>query len=220
MIAGSLLFRIAATGWHANPVALYVVTPARLDSLAAGSLVAVWHATGAGGLSRLVPLARTTVALAIMGLAALILPGVQKWNPTGIEEIASIFQRTPVALTLVAACFGALLLITLSVRPDGVWTRVLSSRPLTILGRYSFAMFLFHQPIRAVVRQFLLAPIDLPTLAGSRLPGQAVFFVVCFSITLTTAVVSWHLFEKHFLQPPRLNWPRARHHALSPKGAA
>lgn len=220
LVAASLLFRIGAIGWQANPVALYVATPARLGSLAVGSLVAVWHATGAGELSRLGARARAVAALSMVGLAALILPSVQRWSGTGIEEIASIFQRTPLALTLVAAGFGSLLTITLSARPGGVWIRALSSRPLTALGRYSFAMFLFHQPIRAVVRQFLLAPIDLPTLAGSRIPGQVVFFGVCLSITFVAAMASWHLFEKHFLHLPGLNVPRTLRHALDPKGAA
>lgn len=220
LITCSVLFRTIAINWHINPVALYVATPARLDSLAVGSLIAVWHVGRQGNLSGFARSAALAAACSAIVLVAIMLPSVNDWHGTGIEQIASIFQRTPVAITLVAACFGGLLVSVLSAAPRAAIVRILSSPLLTTLGRYSFAMFLFHQPIRALVRRFVLAPVDLPTLAGSRIPGQLAFYAICVLITLVAAIASWHLYERPFLRLPHLTWRGEDRRGLHFKGAA
>jgi peptidoglycan/LPS O-acetylase OafA/YrhL len=74
-------------------------------------------------------------------------------------------------------------------------------------------MYLFHMPLRAVLRDRLYGPSRFPTLFGSELPGQLLFYAASIAITLAAAMASWHLYEKHFLKLKRF-FPAA--HAATP----
>jgi len=60
-------------------------------------------------------------------------------------------------------------------------------------------MYIFHVPI-IVWLYPLLSVVSVPTLAGSHLPRQLVFLAVTGSVSLLAAMVSWYLYESHFLK--------------------
>ena len=79
------------------------------------------------------------------------------------------------------------------------WSRAFANPVLRVLGKYSYALYLFHNPMRALVRDLVYGPESFATFLGSKMPGQFLFYVLSFAVTLPVAWLSWHLFEKHFL---------------------
>ena len=67
------------------------------------------------------------------------------------------------------------------------------------MGRYSYALYLFHVPIRRFIRDEYFPVASFPVLFDSPLPGQLLFYVVATAPALALAWLSWHLFEKRIL---------------------
>lgn len=108
-----------------------------------------------------------------------------------------------VGLSLVALSFAALLATVLSLPPAHRLVQLFSTRWLRSFGKYSYAMYLVHVPLAAVVRDTIYGPNELLSLFGSKIPGQIVFYILAMSLIFGVAVVSWHACEKHFLQLKR-----------------
>lgn len=76
--------------------------------------------------------------------------------------------------------------------------RVLNVPWLRSVGKYSYAIYLFHQIVGQVMSQ-AVRHIQPPTLFGSALPAAAVFWLVSGFITFGLAWLSWQLFERRIL---------------------
>jgi peptidoglycan/LPS O-acetylase OafA/YrhL len=76
--------------------------------------------------------------------------------------------------------------------------RVLTVRPLLAIGKYSYAMYLLHIPLRDELRDIVGGKV-LPQIFGSQIPVQVALLAVGIVVPYFVAVASWHLFEKHFL---------------------
>jgi peptidoglycan/LPS O-acetylase OafA/YrhL len=72
-----------------------------------------------------------------------------------------------------------------------------------MFGRYSYALYLFHLPIRRFIRDEYFPVADFPTWLGSPLPGQLLFYVVATAPALLLAWASWHLYERQCLKLTR-----------------
>jgi peptidoglycan/LPS O-acetylase OafA/YrhL len=97
-----------------------------------------------------------------------------------------------------AACFGALLILTVAAAERRWLSRLGHSRPLQFFGKYSYAMYVFQLPLIPAVAFLVTAP-GLASSLGSAWLGQAAYCAILFCLTTLVAVASWHLFEKHFL---------------------
>ena len=112
-------------------------------------------------------------------------------------------RQTPMiqyGYTVVALLFASLLTVSLSIRTSSRMGAVLTSRILTIPGKYCYALYLFNRPVVGFVSVYLFDYVAFPRLYGSSIPGQLVFFPIVFALSLLCAVLSWYLFEKHFLK--------------------
>jgi len=77
------------------------------------------------------------------------------------------------------------------------WAGVLRAPPLRLLGRYSYAMYIFHKPLHDLLGKPLLQSLGWYEHAG---PALATGYIVAGTLaTLALAMLSYHLFEKHFL---------------------
>ena len=87
-------------------------------------------------------------------------------------------------------------------RPESSLARVLSWRGLVTLGTYSYAMYLVHVPLLRVVSKVGLPP---QWTGSERWPLVWVvgYPAVLGVFTLGSAMLSWHLCEKHFLAQKR-----------------
>jgi peptidoglycan/LPS O-acetylase OafA/YrhL len=190
LVVVSLAVRLALVVYGATPIHVALLTPARLDALALGSWVAL--AARGGGLVRLIgPSRRVGLVAAAVALGMAVIP----WTASGpgfpvLEVLYS---------TALAAAFASLLVLAVTGPPGSRLSRVLSSRVLMTFGAFSYALYLFHNPVQAAIRDTCFGPSRFPTLFGSPLPGQLMFYAVATVPALALAWLSWHLYEKHWL---------------------
>ena len=190
-IAASLTMRIVWWAMSPNPVATYMLTPARFDALAMGGLLASL-AREPGGLVRLVPAAQVTLGVAgtlLVALFAALRPSYEATQP-----------MQTVGFTLLALFFGAALVLAVTARPGGRPWRALSGGLLATFGRYSYAIYVLHLTVIYIVAGHGLADDALPRLFGSQIPGMLFLVAVCATISLALAWLSWQLLERRFLQ--------------------
>jgi len=170
---------------------LYTLTPFRIEPLVFGSLAAVLVRS-----ERAYPILRSgrfllgmTTCGALMLFAVLI-----TGRTTG-------FEGPPMAtygFTSFALIFSGLVLYSYVYSGSPEWPASLLRKPsLRAIGKYSYAMYVFHLPV------FLVYGVVVPRILIA-LPEQWRFsawifaVLVGFALVYGTAVLSWHLLEKHF----------------------
>lgn len=186
----SVAGRYTLLSFDLSATALYVLTITRMEPLAAGAIVALLLREGR--LSNLMQrvAAAHFVALGMLGLVLVwVIAGGFRWdNPVVMSVGYPIVALVAAGLVLIAA------------RAAGETSGWLQSAVLVTLGRYSYAMYLFHLPVRAAIRDMSMPVASWTNFPGGIITAQLVFYIVSISSTLLIAVVSYHLFEKHFLR--------------------
>lgn len=201
ILALSPLVRLGIDMVMPNGVASYTLLPARLDGLALGGLIAL----AIRGKHSLPVLGRSGRRMLLVGGAGLLLLiAFGQW--TGWKELLPALNRDVqlAGYSLVALLFGGLLLHSLATPEGSRLHRLLSSRMLQSFGKYSYGLYLFHVPLRNVIRERVALAGGLPRLGGSEVPAQAVLFLGAIGLTWVVAVGSWHVYEKHWLGLKRL----------------
>jgi peptidoglycan/LPS O-acetylase OafA/YrhL len=197
----ALAWRSALIVAGASPITISVLTPGRLDALATGAFVALLARTEAG-----LPRLKTWASATVVGSAAVLL-AVAAWNG-GFNPYTA-----PMAMfgyTALAILFGAVLVLVITAEPTWKRIRLLEQPALVAFGKYSYALYLFHLPIRAVLRDKVYAPDQFMVIMGSSLPGQLIFYISATLVSFAAAWLSWHLFERHLLALKRYFEPVPR----------
>jgi peptidoglycan/LPS O-acetylase OafA/YrhL len=181
LIARSMMIFSGASSW-----AVYTATTSRLDALALG---------GAGACLLRIPAARawlaprlTAVNLAGLALFVVSIPLARTYDVDAIQ--CQIF-----GYSLLALCCATLVTTSAEAR-DTVLARILGWGPLRSCGKYSYAIYIFHQLIHKLFGEPWMA-----SKFGSQPPALAVY---AYSLTIglvsfCAAFLSYHLLEKHFL---------------------
>jgi peptidoglycan/LPS O-acetylase OafA/YrhL len=190
----ALIVRLVLTLKGTSPVSIYVLTPARMDLLLAGGWVAL-AARGPGGVRGLLAPAVRAFAGSSVALCALTF-----WRG-GFDNMDPVMQTA--GFSLLAVQLSALLVFAVALPPHSRLVRALSWAPLRLFGKYSYAMYLFHLPLIALVRDAVYGREQFLTLAGARLPGQLLFYAMSTALIFGAAALSWHCFEKHWLKLKR-----------------
>jgi peptidoglycan/LPS O-acetylase OafA/YrhL len=186
----ALAFRTTLVAIDVDPVATYVLTPGRLDGLALGALVAAWS-RGPAGLSWVKVPCIAAVAASLATLLALGAAGA------GASEYSSGIQSVGLSAIAVAAASAVAWVVAF---PGSAVSRFVSVAPLRVLGKYAYALYLFHVTIQSALRATGFRAEALPRPFGSALPGLFAFGAVSIGLSLGCAWLSWHLFERHFLR--------------------
>lgn len=173
--------------WADENLAAYVLMLARMDSLALGALLALL-AREPSGLQRWQRAAWGVAAVsgALLGWIFVAKHGLWLHHR----------QIHTVGFSIIALFFAALLTVT--AHDASLLHRLFTLRPMMMLGRYSYGLYVIHHPV-AIGLGSLLGGWQLPTVLGSRLPALLVFSAACFAVSLLLAMLSWHLFESRFL---------------------
>lgn len=203
---GLIVIALALRTWlvldGAHWIVPYVLPLCRMDALAAGALVALAMRRDGGGPSaasvRLLVRARVVAA----GSAAVVL-GI--WYVEGPLDNGDWTEPLMQTAGYSAFALGYAALVALAAGgPAGSWlVRVFSTSALRMLGRYSYALYLFHVPVRRFIRDEYFPVASFPTALGSPLPGQLLFYVAATAPALALAWVSWHAYERQWLRLTR-----------------
>jgi peptidoglycan/LPS O-acetylase OafA/YrhL len=170
-------------------LALYVLTPFRLDALCLGGFLAVFART-AGGLDVLRRAATPMAALAIVTLVATYV--FNRVTPTlfgALHEVrASCFDLG----------FGALLIAALTAEPQSVVARLFASGAARTFGKYSYGLYVFHHfASYAFIRyrtEFLVA-----RWVGSHTLAVILQACVGLAVSLAVSIISYRFFESPLL---------------------
>lgn len=192
LIAAALVVRIALrlSGYE---IAAYVLSPARIDALAVGALLAL-IARGPYGLSRLAPFALPAAGLTASAVALI---GVWRHGFPYSDLVVGTIGHT-----VLACLFAATLVMGLTSSPSSALGRWLASPILTFFGRYSYALYVFHNPL-LFFRPSFLSFTSIPQLLGSQLPALLLYIMLAILVCVGLALLSWHVYEKQFLKLKR-----------------
>jgi len=212
LIVGALLLRAAGVAAGVAPLATLTFTLCRVDTLAAGALIAVLL-EDPGALARLSRLARRTLpAAGVLWLATVLwarhttgveVPAGHVLTPDERSFLALAFTSSPWVRTLGysfdLAFYASLLVLVLAARPHGWLARFSENGVLRSFGRYSYAMYLLHVFVSEFARVlFDPARTDLPFLVE-----QTVWWAVALALIYAVAWLSWNAFESPILSLKR-----------------
>ncbi len=183
----------------------YFNTFARLDSLCIGGLLAIAvrdnYVTTI--LEKIVPYI-FKILLVVLFLAIMIARPRTPW-PSGSGKGGLIHQLLmpqgqfllPLGNTIFAIFFAALILYCMSPHKNNTAKWLLELPILRFFGKYSYAMYIFHVPILALLRP------DLAVTLTKHMPKSIAFVsanFICLILTMAAALVSWNLIEKPALK--------------------
>lgn len=214
-------------------IAVYVSTFSRMDALVAGAFLAALVRSPGADLARMARKVRPwAVAAFVLAIAIAV---AETYGPVYDPEIGLLIGQTPffltIGLTLLSVAFGSVILMSLASPRGGLLHRFFTGRLLRTFGKYAYAMYLFHQPIRATMRDLVFGPvpsarIQFPQFMGSQIPGQLLYYPLCIGLTFAAAWVSWRVFENPILKLKKYfpsgaeSHPRAEVIATAPLGVA
>ncbi len=186
-LSESLLFRLAAVllivapvlRWLCTPLfsshfAIYALTPFRMDTLAAGALIAiVWrkHRDKVEHFGRYGLLISAVAVLALVVCSRIFGLSTFSNTPAGNVWIYEFSLLT---------CTGAFLWAL-----SGRRVRLLTLRPLVYLGRISYSVYLIQVAVIVEVEGYLHTKFAIASAAAA--------------ITIIYAALSWHFLEKPIL---------------------
>ncbi|HEX3693875.1 MAG TPA: acyltransferase [Polyangia bacterium] len=206
--AGAFLLRVAMRAASVAPEVVYSFTLARADALAMGGLVALalrraeWRAA----IERRLPRA-TAWTLAALALASRIFARKQLVTQTigySVLAWAGALLIAWVVLNSSRSAGGPATAVGRRLR------RMLDFPALRAIGRVSYGMYLFHQPLHLFATRVLLAGRLNADGTTPRPLVAAAYLVTATAVLFALARLSWIFFEGRFLGPsPREeNWKR------------
>jgi peptidoglycan/LPS O-acetylase OafA/YrhL len=188
--------RIVASLVGVSLIATTVLTPFQLDALALGGFIAVYLRQPAGEAA----VARLILPMTAGGICLLILQfAVRHFSEYG----NAVLSLRSGAFHLLLA---ALLLKALAAPAASLWSRFFRSNPMTILGKYSYGLYVYHHFFSHYFHkhgtEFALASM----IGSSATVALAIQAGGGIAASMVIAWLSYEYFEKLFLQMKRF-WP-------------
>lgn len=190
LIVLSLISRSAARAFGVDPEQVYTWTICRMDALASGAAVAALLRSR----EDYARLQRTWRPLVIGTLLFTLAVFVMTHGDERTRVSTQIIGYS--TLSIVFALLVAALVRGEAKHSQGPLEAVFRSAPLRILGKYSYAAYVFHVPIHHLLVRYWPHASDADGIGPLR---ALAFAAVASLITLGAAIASYHLFEKHFL---------------------
>ena len=187
-------FRIGVWTLGLSPEIAYQNTFARMDALALGAAGAVVLRDPAA-VERLAPGLRRALMLAAVAVVVAAIFGLVRTGP--VTQIGGY--------SLLAIAFALLISVGVieQAAGGGRISAALSARPLRLFGKYSYAIYIIHLPLHIFVSKVLLADVVAYRGANRFVAIQLAYAIVMTGVLLGLAMLSYHLFEKHFLKLKR-----------------
>lgn len=158
----------------------FYFTFTRFDSLAIGSLMAIYEKKGF--------LERWTPKHFLIGLVSVFVPTILLWIATSGKQLDAVQVFKFTLLSLVYLLSMGLLVVS----TKGNWLyRLFTMRPLLYAGKISYGLYVFHR------MAFDIYFANIGTL------GVWIDFVLCIALSFVIAALSFHFFEARFLRLKR-----------------
>ncbi len=169
--------------------ATYLWTHCRMEALVVGAFIAL-AAKGPSGRSVLIPLSL------LVGTATATMLGYLVYT----NEINNLVGGglDVVRYTLCAWVYGIVVMWAVASAPQSRFSKLIGGRFLRFFGKYSYGLYVFHWMLIPTFRR-VCPPEMLVSRLGSPLLGQLAFIAFATASSVAAAMLSWHLFEKHFL---------------------
>jgi len=196
-VVGGLALRLGLVlHGPSDPFVLYMLTPCRLDGLMTGAALAV-VARAPGGLTRLEAWAPQVFRA---GSLALIATAIWRGGLDVGDPVVAVAGYPIVALVC-----GALLVMAVRGPSTRRYGRALRSNWLRKWGNYSYGIYIVHWPLLAWIegKTNYFHEHGVALLGGSRLPAVLLLAAVGTSMSYTLGWLSYHLYEKRFLELKR-----------------
>ncbi|MFN6561428.1 MAG: acyltransferase family protein [Nostoc sp. ChiSLP01] len=167
-------------------VSIYINSVCRVDTLAIGSLIALWMRS-----DRILPrlLSILPILLVVsgisLGIIAIIQGGFDRLNPMIVS----------IGFSIIAIFFGSLLILAVAQSENSLLVRCLSWSPLQRLGTISYGFYIYHFPIL-----WMLCDKIYEYVGHSFILGHLASFLFCGALTLIISLVSWYCVEQPILK--------------------
>ena len=173
-------------------VVTYTFTLCRLDSLAVGAIVATLLR------SKIDENSLRRWAVGSLAITAAVL-AYTMWSRKGL--FIGDWTIQSYGFSFLAILFGSVVcLVTMPTGPH-VLQKMLSSPMLTVFGKFSYGLYIYHPAIRNALRQ--LWPAIAPVGENAPIIQNVTFFLTSIVLTFLVSWASWSLFEVHFLKIKR-----------------
>jgi peptidoglycan/LPS O-acetylase OafA/YrhL len=189
IVLGALALRAALRFADVSTLAIFVMTPTRIDTLAMGAAAAC--------LVRLVD----TAQLLVLGRRALVFGGVALLCVMLFERSTNQygFAMQTVGYTAISLLSVGVIVFALHAPARALLHRVLAARLLVFFGTYSYALYIVHGFVFHAVDRVFPRINSLPPLAGFLWPWALLKAVLAGVVSVGLALASWHLIEKKCL---------------------
>jgi peptidoglycan/LPS O-acetylase OafA/YrhL len=179
------------------PPSAFFATPCRLDGLLAGSLVALARRDQADWAQ----LQRCAGRL-VLGSGCLLLGialGQRHFIPD-VGHAAAVDESLvlTVGIAALAVLFSGLIVLAVDAAEGSRLRRLLESDGLRAIGKYSYAIYVFHSLILLAMVQLLSPLSHAPVFIA-----KPVAVIGVLAASFVAAWLSYHLYEKHFLRLKR-----------------
>ena len=176
------------------PHAAFVWTFSRIDCLAIGAMVAL----AARNAQDWKTIARWASRLTLPALCALApLLALEDFRPRFMSEQ---FLLSSLKFSLVGIFFGGCLAMAVRARQESLMNRFLSSPFLRFFGKYSYCLYICHNPFIVVFAKVGLRSDNLTEILGNKFLAIVALNAIVFAAAIVIALASWNLFEKHWLK--------------------
>lgn len=189
-VAGALRWLLAAQ-LSINPEVLFVITPLRIDPLVAGATLAICVRMFPGHRAVAV-CCRLFLILSSLLLVFMAIPnrGFFYWSWSPLRQAVGYG-----ALAMACACAIG---FSLTSHSSHVWNVLLRSSLLVSFGKYSYAIYVFHQWFDATARNLQIHPSQMPSL-WSPVLSLTLYSAVQLAVSWCAAQITWNVLEKHAL---------------------
>ena len=198
----SIVLRLVLLANGTAPVAIYALTPTRMDGLAFGGALAV--ARRSDSLWRIIEPSVQRVArlptAGWIGVTALGVLGMALLDPVA-DHNAPAMQA--IGFPMIAAVAAVVLAAALRAPVGSPLQRCLTAGWLRTCGRYSYGLYVLHYPLAHLLWSSGVDPRKLPAVDGSKLPAQLLVIAAAGSLSFGAAWVSYRYLESPFLRVKR-----------------
>jgi peptidoglycan/LPS O-acetylase OafA/YrhL len=203
-LAFSLAARILLVGLDAPKICAEIMTPCKIDALAAGALAVLLLRGNHEQIFRRVRAAACVFAVAVVAI------GIYRRTWDSVDPVVQT-----IGYSVMDLLFAALVILCVAPSQPNWLGRFFSHPALKWFGTYSYAIYVFHVPLMPVFSR-LFPTKELTLRLGSAYVAVVVHTILAVAISSLLAFASWHLYEKHFLKLKRYFAPKRREAAPVP----